>query len=166
VNTAHDAADTSALGLLTFASAVTSWFDRTDVSTLDLTDDAFSSWVRRLERSIPYFGGPQGTPFEQFLLVPSINVVATTEAEVDDRAGARRGELTVTYPGGMPQADAVLATSAATSLPDGSVDELAGSLTAGAVEQGWDAPAGSPPAPTVAPGLLQALRQFWTEVTR
>ena len=55
-----------------------------DVSTLDLDDDAFSAWVRRLERSIPYFGGPQGTPFEQFLLA------ALDQRRRHDRGRGRR----------------------------------------------------------------------------
>ena len=41
---------------------------------------------------------------------------------------------------------------------------LAGALTEGAVGQGWDATVGRrPPAACRAAGLLQALRQFWTE---
>jgi hypothetical protein len=118
--------------------------------------------VRRLERSIPSFGGPQGTPFDQLLLLPSPNVVGTTEAEVEAKAGARRGELTVTYPAPMAQADAVLASGAGTPVPDDLAATIGGALQAGA----WDPPSAAPPGGLPAPPVLQALRQLWTSVVR
>ncbi len=162
VQPAHEAPASSATGLLSFANAVVGFFGRADLASADLESDAFTDWVRRLERSIPSFGGPQGTPFEQFLLLPQINVVATTEAEVNASAGARRSELTVAYPAPMAQADVVLATSAGTDLPDGVVDELATASTAA----GWESPSAASPGGLPSPGLLQALRQLWSEVTR
>jgi hypothetical protein len=162
VKPAHEAADTSGTGLLTFANAVVSWFGRTDIGTVDLADEAFQDWVRRLERSIPSFGGPQGTPFDQLLLLPSPNVVGTTEAEVEAKAGARRGELTVTYPAPMAQADAVLASGAGTPVPDDLAATIGGALQAGA----WDPPSAAPPGGLPAPPVLQALRQLWTSVVR
>jgi hypothetical protein len=162
VKPAHESAATSARGLLTFANAVVSWFGRADLTTSDLADQAFLDWVRRLERSVPSFGGPETTPFEQMLLVPEINVVGTTEAEVEAEAGARRGELALTYPAPMAQADAVVASSADGALPTPSVEALSTALQAAK----WGAPSpatdgGLPPTP-----LLQALRQLWSEVTR
>ena len=162
VKPAHEAADSSGTGLLTFANAVVSWFGRTDIGTVDLADEAFQDWVRRLERSIPSFGGPQGTPFDQLLLLPSPNVVGTTEAEVEAKAGARRDELTVTYPAPMAQADAVLVSGAGTSVPDGLAASLGEALQAGT----WSPPSAAPPGGLPAPPVLQALRQLWTGVVR
>ena len=71
IKPAHDAADTSATRPAHASPTPSSAGSAGPTSaTVDLDDDAFSDWVRRLERSIPYFGGPQGTPFEQFLLLP------------------------------------------------------------------------------------------------
>ena len=73
--------------------------------------------MHRLERSIPYFGGAEGTPFERFLLLPEINVVGTTEAEAEAGAGAHRPELTVAYPAPVAQADAVVVSSSGAPAP-------------------------------------------------
>jgi hypothetical protein len=162
VKPAHESAATSARGLLTFANAVVSWFGRADLTTSDLDDQAFLDWVRRLERSIPSFGGPETTPFEQMLLVPEINVVGTTEAEVEAEAGARRGELALTYPAPMAQADAVVASSADGALPARSVEALSTALQGAK----WGAPAPAPDGGLPPTPLLQALRQLWSEVTR
>jgi hypothetical protein len=162
VQPAHEAPDSSATGLLTFANAVVSFFGRADIGTADLESDAFADWVRRLERAVPDFGGPQGTPFEQLLLRRPSSVVGTTDAEIASGAGARRNELTVTYPAPMAQADAVLATSAAVDVPRSTTDVLVGQLEAG----GWGAPSEAPPGGLPAPGVLQALRTLWQDVTR
>jgi hypothetical protein len=162
VQPAHEAPDTSATGLLTFANAVVGFFGRSDIGTADLESDAFADWVRHLERAVPDFGGPQGTPFEQLLLRRPSSVVGTTDAEIASRAGARRDELTVTYPAPMAQADAVLATSAAVDVPGATTDRLQEQLEAG----GWGAPSEPPPGGLPAPGALQALRTLWQDVTR
>lgn len=163
VKPAHEAPDTSATGLLTFANATVSFFGRPAIGTIDLQSDAYSDWVRRLERSIPYFGGPEGTPFERFLLLPAINVVGTTEAEVNAKAGARRSGLTVAYPAPMAQADAVMVSSAGAPAPT-----AAGAAEAATAlhDSGWEAPAAAPPGGLPAPGVLQALRLLWAEVVR
>ena len=94
-----------------------SFFGRNDIGTADLQSDPYQEWVHRLERSIPYFGGAEGTPFERFLLLPEINVVGTTEAEVEAGAGAHRPELTVAYPDPVAQADAVVVSSPGAPAP-------------------------------------------------
>jgi hypothetical protein len=162
IKPAHESAATSARGLLTFANAVVSWFGRADLTTSDLADEAFLDWVRRLERSIPSFGGPETTPFEQMLLLPEINVVGTTEAEVESEAGARRSELALTYPAPMAQADAVVASSADGALPASSIEALSTALQSAS----WAAPTAPPDGGLPPTPLLQALRQLWSEVTR
>ena len=154
IKPAHEAPDTSASGLLTFANATVGFFGRNDIGTIDLQSDAYSDWVRRLERSIPYFGGPEGTPFERFLLLPEINVVGTTEAEVNAKAGARKAELTVAYPAPMAQADAVMVSSAG-APPNGAAARPREGVAGERVERARRAaPQGGLPAP----GVLQALR--------
>lgn len=163
VKPAHEAPDASASGLLTFANATVSFLGRPDIGTIDLQSDAYSDWVRRLERSIPYFGGPEGTPFERFLLLPEINVVGTTEAEVNAKAGARRAGLTVAYPSPMAQADAVMVSSAGAPAPGRLGAAEAAARLRGT---GWEAPSPAPPGGLPAPGVLQALRLLWAEVVR
>jgi hypothetical protein len=160
VKPAHEAPDTSASGLLTFANATVGFFGRNDIATIDLQSDAYSDWVRRLERSIPYFGGPEGTPFERFLLLPEINVVGTTEAEVNAKAGARKAGLNVAYPAPMAQADAVMVSSA--GAPPNGAAQAAQALQA----NGWSAPSAAPQGGLPAPGVLQALRLLWQDVVR
>ena len=164
IKPAHENPQTTATGLLTFANATVSFFGRNDIGTADLQSDPYQEWVHRLERSIPYFGGAEGTPFERFLLLPEINVVGTTEAEAEAGAGAHRPELTVAYPDPVAQADAVVVSSSGAPAPakGAALDAMARALLA----NGWEEPSEAPPGGLPAPGVLQALRQLWAEVVR
>ncbi len=168
VKPAHQSPDSDASGLLTFANAVVGWFGQQDIATVDLDDDEFNAWVTQLERSIPYFGGPQGTPFDQLLLLPSVNVVGTYEAEVRADAGSHRSGLTVAYPSPMARADVVLAGAAGTAVPPG----LVARLTAQLGSRGWDGPSTDDVSPSglvdgLSPAaLLPALRSLWLDVVR
>jgi hypothetical protein len=151
----------SASGLLVFANAVVSYFGREDLSARDLGDPGFRTWVRRLEQAVPSFGDAATTPYEQWLLTPSFDVVGTIDAEIRATPPAPAKQAEVLYPSPMGRADAVAVSFEGRDAPQRLVDAARDALVATA----WDEaatgdPAGLPPA-----GTLEALQALWEEVS-
>jgi hypothetical protein len=161
VKPGHASPVDSASGLLVFGNAVVSYFGRTDVSAADLADDGFRSWVRQLERAVPNFGGPQGTPYEQWNLpVPSFDLVGTTGAEITATPPRPDKQARVFYPSPMGRADAVIVTSGGRAPDEAMTAAARSALTA----SGWDAPADGAAEGLPSVGTLEALQQVWEEV--
>jgi hypothetical protein len=165
----HADAAASAAGLLSFATIVTDYWGSVDYTGTDLqNDDAFLSWLNRLEAAIPTYGDAVNTPLSILLAQPRLDVVGTTAAEVDQKAGAQAGDLTTASPASptLPLAEVVVAGGpAAQELFDGTT--LRDALNA----TGWSAPAtGSPELPTgtgLPPAdVMIALRDLWKGVAR
>jgi hypothetical protein len=168
------------VGLLVLGQAVAGWFGRTDLSTIDLEDDGFSRWFSALERAVPASTSP---PLDLMLSGAGravYDAVGTVEAQASPllARAARRTEVDLLYPSPMSTADVVLATvrsgSAGSSLRRvAGGDEARQALAA----NGWrvqglaraEGVTDSPPLPPstglAPPGLLDALRNRWHEVT-
>lgn len=162
----HAEPDTDAVGLLVLGQAVSGYFGRPDLSTIDLeTDDAFARWFAALERAVPP-PPPGDTPLNRMLVVgpAAYDAAGTTDAEASQlRVGAGDARVELLYPEPMATADVVIATS-------GRADTRALRRSAGAAlaAQGWASPAapGLPPANGLpSGGLLLQLQSRWHGVT-
>ncbi len=179
VKVRHAPPSSTAVGLVVLGQAVGSWFGRTDVSTVDLDDGAFQTWFAGLERS----ASAAASSLETMLAAgqSQFDAAGTTEAEAGPLlARAARGkDVDLLYPSPMATADVVLAvplgdTEAPATLR-GVVQGEAGRTALAAA--GWRvdgqrrAPGvpDTPPLPggsgLPSPGLLDALRTRWHEVT-
>jgi hypothetical protein len=167
------------VGLLVLGQAVADWFGRVDVSAADLDDDGFQRWFSGLERAVP---SSSGSPLETMLVTgpAAFDAAGTTEAEAAPllARSARRSSLVLLYPSPMATADVVLAApgggGASASLR--AVVGGGGGRRALAAA-GWRVPGqaradGVPDTPALpatsglpSPGLLDALRARWHEVT-
>ena len=135
----HADAARTAGGLLMFSTIVSDILGRTDYISVDLeTDDALFTALRTLESAVPSFGNDVDTPLELFLRQPRFDVVGTTQAEVEQKAGQERDDLVLTAPAVQPapRADVVVASTTAGALDDGQVQALQDALTA----TGWGPP--------------------------
>jgi len=181
VKVGHATPASDGVGLAVLGQAVASWFGRPDVSTGDLDDENFKTWFGGLERSV---APSPGSPLETMLATgrAAFDAVGTVEAEAGPLlARAARGkDVDLLYPSPMATADIVLAAPSADTA--GSTASLRGLVTgstgrkalagAGWRVDGQARPPGvpdSPPLPAGAnlpsPGLLDALRARWHEVT-
>ena len=179
VKPGHASPATDGVGALVLGQAVAAWFGRADLSTVDLEDDGFQRWFTALERAVP----PSASSPLTTLLVAgpaAFDAVGTTEAEAGPllARSARRGSLTLLYPSPMATADVVLAAPSGDGPPaavaravrgDAGKDALA---AAGWRVDGEERAQGVPDSPALAPddglpppGLLEALRVRWREVT-
>lgn len=162
----HAEPGTDAVGLLVLGQAVSNYFGRSDLSTIDLdADDAFARWFSALERAVPP-PPPGDTPLNRMLVVgpAAYDAAGTTDAEVRRlRLGADDARVDLLYPEPMGTADVVIATS-------GRADTKALRRSAGAAlaDQGWTAPSapGLPPTNGLpSGGLLLQLQHRWHGVT-
>ena len=163
----HADAAQSAIGLLAFSTVVSDYWGSTDYTGTDLeNDDAFLSWLGRFEGAVPTYGDAVNTPLSILLAQPRIDVVGTTVAEVEEKAGAQRDGLTVNPPNVQPapKAEVVVAGGEAAAQV-ASRAELRDALS----RAGWAMPpsgASSAPTGTGLPGpdVMIALRDLWEGV--
>lgn len=166
----------SATGLAVVGAATAGYFGRTDVSRMDLeNDDAYRSWLTRLERSIPV----SSSPLEDMLLrgPAAFDAVGAIEAEAGPLlARSERPEKPqLTYPAPVATADVVLGTipgrraALITEVVAGSIGAKALAASGWRV-QGQRRARGVPAAPEIPrtsglpdPGVLEALRQVVRE---
>ncbi len=155
-------------GLLVIGQATVEWFGNADLSTVDLDDGGFQSWLTGLERPMPRSAG---SPLARMLTIgrSAYDAVGTTEAEAGLAVRAATSKsLTKIYPAPMATADVVLAVTAGdrgARLRDLVAGRARDSLTA----SGWKAPgsAGLPAGNGLpSPGLLDALRSRAREARR
>ncbi|MFN0090804.1 MAG: hypothetical protein ACKVWR_11140, partial [Acidimicrobiales bacterium] len=118
VKPGHRDPSRSATGLLTLGHLAASYFGRVEFASQDLPGE-FSAWLGGLERQVPDFAPPAGSPLAQLLAQgPSAyDVVGDTEAEARAAVGtARYGDaLRVVYP--QPAAVADLALHVVAAAP-------------------------------------------------
>lgn len=143
----------SATGLLVLGHAVTSYFGRADLATIDLeADDGFDAWFTGLARAVE----PAEAPLQRMLSFgpAAYDVVGTTEAEAAIVArAAARDRVRLLYPAPMATAEVVVVGSAAGRVRDDAAAALR--------DAGWTAPAGGrlPSA-----GFLDALLSRWEQL--
>ena len=179
------------VGLLVLGEAVANWFGRTDLSSADLDDDAFSGWFSALERA------PSSAPSATASATSTLALMLTAGPAVYDAVGdseavaaplvagsARRNQLDLLYPSAMSPdgppstVDVVLATTGTAEKADaarrvaGGGDARRALAASGWRVEGQPRAAGvtdSPPLPRATnlppAGLLDALRGRWHEVT-
>jgi len=180
VKVGHGPPATDGVGLLVLGQAVGSWFGRPEVSTIDLDDSAFQGWFGGLERSVPTSAG---SPLETMLATgpAAFDAVGTTEAEAGPQlARAARGkQVDLLYPSPMATADVVLAVPPGRAKAPATLRGVVGGSAGrrALAVAGWrvdgeakaqgvsDTPALPAAANLPAPGLLDALRARWHEVT-
>jgi len=180
VKVGHGPPASDGVGLLVLGQAVGSWFGRSDVSTSDLDDGAFQGWFAGLERSVP---ASPTSPLETMLVTgrAAFDAVGTTEAEAGPllARSARGKDVDLLYPSPMATADVVLAIPVNDARSPATLRGVVGGSTGrrALASAGWrvdgqpNAPGvpDSPPLPATsnlpAPGLLDALRARWHEVT-
>ncbi|MEN3315026.1 MAG: hypothetical protein V7605_1260 [Acidimicrobiaceae bacterium] len=169
------------VGLAVLGQAVGSWFGRPDVSTGDLDDDAFKTWFAGLVRAVP---PSAASPIETMLATgpAAFDAAGAVEAEAGPllATAARGKQVDLLYPSPMATADVVLATPAVDAA--GSSASLRGVAAGSAARKalagsGWrvdgqprsqgvpDTPGLPATAGLPSPGLLDALRARWHEVT-
>jgi hypothetical protein len=164
VKPSHADAARSAGGLLSFAVIVSDYWGSTDFTGTDLeNDDAFLSWLNRLEAAVPTYGDAASTPFDILLAQPRIDIVQTTLAEVDEKAGTQLDDLTIGGPT-EPVAEVVVA---------GEDAEAVGRrlLSLGSALDPWTYDPDGGPMPPSGTGLppadvMIALRDLWQGVAR
>jgi hypothetical protein len=163
VKPSHADAARSASGLLSFAVIVSDYWGSTDFTGTDLeNDDAFLSWLNRFEAAIPTYGDDANTPLDIMLAQPRIDVVGTTLAEVNEKAGTQMDDLVIGGPT-APRAEVVVAGRA-------DVDELGRTI----VEQdpglvGWrvsEEPVSPSGTGLPSADVMIALRDLWRGVAR
>lgn len=177
VKPGHGPPSSDGVGLLVLGQAASSYFGRSDLSTMDLDDDGFRRWFGGLERSVPQSGG---SPLALMLTAgpAAYDAVGTVEAEAGPlvERSPRRASLELLYPSPMATADAILATpqgDAGARLRRAVTDDARRALSragwrvdgqplAAGLSRSVKLPDGSglPPA-----GLLDALRVRWEEET-
>ena len=173
----------TAVGLLADGQATASWFGTSDYAANDFVDPAFRDWYERLARTSTGSGTRTGTPLEQMLTLgpATFDLAASTEAAAGPAVTSSRDKdrLSIVYPSPGATADVVLAPVAGS--PAGarlktlleSPDAAAALAAAGWRVDGQPSAPGVPSSPALAaddglprPGVLQALRTLWVEVTR
>ena len=182
VKPGHPPADRSVEGLFTIAQASASELGRADLASNDLDDSEFRLWFTRLQRAVPTFTPPAGTPVAQMLFTgpAAFDAAGTLEASAGPTIASsrERQRLRLVVPAPIMTADVVLVTARGPSL--GRARDL---LTSDAADEafataGWRVP-GRPLATGVDPaltlpdgdglppaGTLDALRSLWVDVTR
>lgn len=165
-----------AAGLTVVGAATRAWFGgRADLSSADLDEAAFRSWLTRLERSIPR---SDASPFATMLARPSaFDAVGALEQEaVPLLASAREPKPVLLYPEPVATADVVLATrpgrpgrllAGVVSGPVGRTALVSGGWRVGGAPPGGAAAVPVTPADNLPePGLLDALRARVGQVGR
>lgn len=150
---------TSATALVSFSAAAAGYFGSTTFSRSDWeADPGFSSWVRRLARTVPAADLSSPTPLAQIATGrANVDIAATTDAELA-ALGAGADRFAVQYPASATTLDAVIAA------PDGgdTVDELVTTAQSALIDAEWAAPPSTPAAAPSASTTL-ALVQLWKD---
>ena len=171
-----------AVGVATVGAATVGYFGRAELARIDLEEnDAYRSWLARLERAVPTFR-TVGTAVRDMLLKgpAAFDAVGTSEAEAAPlvATSARPVKPMVIYPSPVTTVDVVLATS-----PGGRAGQMTRSVGGDAgldalARSGWRVPRRRPangipsqpelPAAGGLPdaGILEFLRTLSKEVTR
>ena len=149
----------SAAALASLAVAVAGYLGTAEyTSTQWSTDPAFAPWVSRLVRAVPVTQLSGGTPAATMVTRPTVNIAATSDAEVA-ALGASIERFESSYPEPSMWLQAVLAAPAGADVPEGLAQDVRATLLA----QGWDAPdAATQPLPSA--NTMIALRQLWEEI--
>lgn len=182
VKPGHPPADRSVEGLFAITQASAAKLGRRDLASNDLTDGEFRLWFTRLQRAVPTFSPPAGTPVAQMLFTgpAAFDAAGTLEASAGPAIASsrERQRLRLVTPTPVMTADVVLATTRGPSV--GRARGLFGGDTAAEAfaSAGWRV-AGRPLAPGLDPaltlpdgdglppaGTLDALRSLWVDVTR
>lgn len=150
---------TEAAGIAALGAATAGFFDRPDLSSVDLAEnDTYRGWLAGLARAVP----PSTPAVDQMLSTgPAlIDFLAAFEPTVTPvvRAASRGGAVAVIYPAPVATTDVQLVTVGRDRTPEDVRDRLAGQLRT----QGWTGNARGLPGP----GLLDALRSIWKETRR
>jgi hypothetical protein len=152
LRTGLPAAD-SAVGLPILASAASGYFGHLDFAANDFAE--LRGWLADLADAS---GGGERDPLGVMVTrIGSYSAAGTTAAQLE----------TITRPvEGRATAPPVAATVVAVPVPgrDGLPD--LGPLRDALADDGWTAVDGSPPPPTLKPGVMAALHTLWTEITR
>jgi hypothetical protein len=155
-------------GLLVLGQAAADWFGRSDLSSIDLDDEAFSRWFSGLERAVPPSGN---SPLNLMLITgpAAYDAVGTTEAEAFPllARSPRRNSLTLLYPSPMVTADIVLAAPAANDSATRALRSIvsAASGRQAFTDAGWKVPGAPGSGALPPPGFLDALATRWHSVT-
>jgi hypothetical protein len=180
VKPGHTDPTSSATGLLVLGQAASDFLGGADFTTRDLDDDAFLTWFSNLERAVPNFGSPGNSPLQQMLQFGRgrFDIVGTTEAEAGPllhRSAARAQDLQILDATPLVVAEVVLAPLRPQS--EGRVDDVVEATGVALAAAGWrvegqplvDGVSDSPlpdSSGTPSPGVLDALRSRWEEITR
>jgi hypothetical protein len=163
----------NALGALIVGQAAVGYFGRTDLSTFDLDDPAFSAWFRAVERATPpLISG--GSPLEEMLGTgfAVYDAVGTLEAEAAPilATSAVRERVVLLYPEPMATVDVVLAGSGSRLREVAGGDTVRKALAGAGWRMDARATQTGPPLPAAnglpSPGFLDALRSRAEEVRR
>jgi len=150
--------DTEASGLVPLAAATASYFGHPDLSSTDLDDPGFGTWLQGLVSS------SRGDQLGQMVAVgPSVaDFALTLEALAKPLVGAAATKPLLLYPASVMSADVVLGTfdtSRSRRLAD--IVRSSNALRNAGWQPPSTAPSGLPPA-----GFLDALRAAWGEAAR
>ncbi|MEZ5144381.1 MAG: substrate-binding domain-containing protein [Acidimicrobiales bacterium] len=173
----------TAIGLLGAGQAAASWFGTSDYAANDFADPAFRAWFERLARASQSSGTGTGTPLDQMLSLgpAAFDLAGSTEAAAGPSISTSRDKdrLGIVYPAPEATADVVLAPVAGSEAGARvkrlfeSPDAAAALAGAGWRVDGQPAATGLPPDTALPaddglprPGVLQALRSLWEDVTR
>jgi hypothetical protein len=172
----------TATGLFTLAAATNSWFGNESYASQDFNQPEFRRWFERLERAIPEFPIPPRTPLDTMLFggPAAFDLAGTTEAAGGPTIARSRDRdrLTIIYPSPSVVAEVVLteltgsdgggrvreqleSERTATALADAGWRVENRPVTEG-LDPGFEFPASSG---LPRPGVLEALRALWLEVT-
>lgn len=160
-----------ATGLAVVAQATGSWFGDTDYAANDFADSDYRSWLARLEHGVINRPGAPRTPLDEMLSKgpASFDLTGDTEAAARTRTTGSRSQddLKILYPAPSVTVDIVLVTVTGSVAGEG-LSRLLMSKDASKAfsESGWHLGSGTsgdqlPPA-----GVLLALRNLWTEISR
>lgn len=148
-----------AAGILALGTATVGYFDRADLSSVDLAEnDGFRAWLAGLAGAVP-----AATPDLARMLSTGpavLDFLAAFEptAAPAVRAAVRGSTLSVIYPAPVVTTDIQLVAVGRANVPDDLRDRLTRQLRDGR----WSGNARGVPAP----GLLDALRSTWKETRR
>jgi hypothetical protein len=151
---------TSAAGLVTLGAATADFFGRTDLSTADLEDDTFSTWLAQLS------GNNSAVDVSTMLAAgPSVvsfvgDLEQAVKPAVEGASADRRDQVSVIYPAPMGNADVVLGMAegerSARLLTALQSDRARDAFRAAGYGPPASGPSGLPPA-----DLLIVLREQW-----
>jgi hypothetical protein len=158
-------------GLLAIGQATAAYFGRTDISATDLDDDGFRAWFARLERAVPTFAPPEGSPAQAMVVQGPSAFDAAVALEVEIRpllaqSPARASQLRVVDATPATDAEVVFVSPRDARHAAGLRAIVTGATGRRAlVAAGWRAGGISGARPRIDAGTLAALRDIWRSVT-